>query len=254
MLDIFEGLKTTTGIPMIVRLVKPLEGYGRPVETADGFEFSCENDLDTFLLEFYDARYPEVYRNVGIRGAFVARYDLRVFSPFDYSEEYMDIEASDDYRFSSDCFREIVEWAEKNKPLMVGRTDHTAKLNVCSSPMNLSDHYMPDVEDYGDSDGSNSDDEDDCYPLPETNGNVSTLKFTDKAQSVRDFSSLGRNGWMKTIGVQVIDSEAGFVSLVPINSREQSGRCEIQIPKDRGHLEAIIDMYQAILEDVKENA
>lgn len=244
MLDILEGIETQTGIPMIARLVKPCEGYGRPVENSDGFDFACQNGPDLFMLEFYDARYPDAYSEVGINGAFVTRYDLQLFSWFDDDTPYIDLDSTDEYRFATDDFVQIIKWAEDAKPLMMGRTDEMAYSNCMgyATPMG---HFMPSPE------MSEEDSQEEEFPIPNISGNVQTLNFIPSALAKREYVSLGRNGWMKTIGVRVVESDSGFVSMIPVNSRDKSGRCEIQIPRDQGHLEAVIDMYQSILEEVK---
>lgn len=46
--------------------------------------------------------------------------------------------------------------------------------------------------------------------------------------------ALGRNGWMKAIGLEVFDWQSKqVVQLQPINSRGEPGRCVIELPLDK---------------------
>lgn len=63
---------------------------------------------------------------------------------------------------------------------------------------------------------------------------MSQIKFKNKVTN-----SLGRNGWMNTIGLDIIHSYNRLdennntykvFSINPINSKNNVGRCEIEIP------------------------
>lgn len=56
--------------------------------------------------------------------------------------------------------------------------------------------------------------------------------------------SLGRNGSMKTVGLD-ITSTNNQLSLTPINSKNNLGRCEINIPKDPAVLRQLIERLQS---------
>lgn len=61
--------------------------------------------------------------------------------------------------------------------------------------------------------------------------------------------ALGRNGYMAAEALVVRQGGADTViRLVPINSRHQEGRCNIEIPKDKATVEALI---KALREAVK---
>lgn len=252
MLDILDNVKTVANIPLIVRLVKPFEGFGRPIEDEGCFTFERENNTTDCLIEFYDGRHLDGYHNVGIGGTFVVRYDLNLFSDFDFSVEYVDLDdSSDEYRISGGELKRAVRWAERTKPLMVGRTDELT-LSNCAGYSHTFAHADTVSEWDRASEEIEADNEQEGFPIPETQGGIQRLMFTQKAQGNPEMQSLGRNGWMKTLGIEIVSADDGTVSIAPINSREERGRCEIRIPKDRGHLEALVDIYQSILSGLDE--
>lgn len=73
------------------------------------------------------------------------------------------------------------------------------------------------------------------------NRTYKTIKFNHRV------TFLGRNGTMKSIGVEVMNSPDldGLVYLTPITSKNTPGRCEIQIPKE--NLPELIEALQSCL-------
>lgn len=207
----FEALPFTSSfyqIPLIARLVRPGEGYGRMKTTENGCEFSLVNDLDEPLVEFYDERYTGTF---GIDGQFISRYYL---SQIDSLKECLMGLCLDgavpEWSITGDELRRVAQWA------------HT-RLN-------------------GDMDASEI--------TLETSKSYQTLVFSSDAQKISHLQSLGRNGWMKTLGVEVDYADDQTVGIRPINSRHEVGRCEIRMPKDKAHLQAMINLYQSILDAV----
>lgn len=75
------------------------------------------------------------------------------------------------------------------------------------------------------------------------NGGKYNYKGHDRRTHTGQAMSLGRNGYIKTIGVNVLAAGAGpgdsIVRLTPINSRGVATRCHIEIPCDAASLRAI---------------
>src|SRR5690606_1838951 len=77
-----------------------------------------------------------------------------------------------------------------------------------------------------------------------------TMYFAPDAANMSELHSLGRNGLMKTIGIEVDFAHPSILMVSPINSRGDVGRCEIRIPKDRAHIKALMGILQKSLDDM----
>lgn len=72
---------------------------------------------------------------------------------------------------------------------------------------------------------------------------IKVLRFAGNTET----GSFGRNGWMKTVGLEV-STLGQVISVSPVNSKDRVGRCSIQIPNDRQHVEALIEVLRASLD------
>lgn len=199
-----------SGIPILARLVRQGEGFGRAKETKEGIEFSCINDADEPLVEFYDERYSSDRECVS--GQFITRYRLSQIDDLKAGSMGMCLDGGVPEReISGNDLRKVVTWVKNC-------------LNDETDPSDLT---------------------------VEEGLGYRTLIFSSASESIDQLQSLGCNGWMKTLGVEVDYADDKTMSIRPINSRHQVGRCEIRIPKDKAHLQAMIDMYQFVLDDLE---
>ena len=57
-----------------------------------------------------------------------------------------------------------------------------------------------------------------------------TVMFDAKEAEELDLRFLGRNGSMKCRGIEVLVGRRGVLCLMPLTSKGDGGRCEIQVP------------------------